>query len=265
MQSAGIRYYLTHGGQPETDAAKNPLLTKVATAGPWNVWQVQKGVVAASLTALPAVFEPALADGDWEGVSNAYFGTSTFDKFPLAQSGPDSWPRASLSQLPQPTTITAAGVTNIRTGTDRIEFDVAKVGLPVIVRASAFPGWTVEGAEGPYRATSNYLVVIPTSTTVTLVKGRTWLDWLAIVLALSGLGIIAALVVYRVLDRRSEPSTGDDEEPLIWDEDPLDDNASDTAEPGAPTGSDAADEGDNSVAEPDETLAPAGEPETRAR
>jgi hypothetical protein len=227
MQLAGIRYYLTHGGQPDEDATKDPLLTKVATAGPWTVWEVQKGVVAASLTALPAVYEPALTDAEWEAVSNAYFGIAAFETFPLAQSGPSSWPRAGRTQLPPPTTIEPAGVTNIRSSTDRIVFDVTTVGRPVIVRASAFPGWTVEGADGPYRATSNYLVVVPTSTTVTLVKGRTWIDWLAIVLALVGLGIIVAIVVHRVMDRRSATLAVDLEEQLVWDESWDDDDAAD--------------------------------------
>ena len=75
MQAMGVRYYLTQGGQPAADAAQTPLLALVAQAGPWQVWQVDKGVPAASLAALPAVFTPRLADSDWESVTNAYFTT----------------------------------------------------------------------------------------------------------------------------------------------------------------------------------------------
>ncbi len=214
MQLQGIRYYLTHGGQPATDAARTPLLTKVASGGPWEMWEVQKGVAVASLTALPAVFEPALSDADWESVSNVYFSTPSADSFPLVQTGPDSWPRATLEQLPEPIAIEPAGVTNIQVADDAIRFDVKQVGFPVIVRLSAYPGWTVEGAEGPYRATSNAMVVVPTSTTVTLVKQRTAVDWLAIVLGLAGLGLVAGLVVFRVLDRATPVH---DDEDVAWD------------------------------------------------
>jgi hypothetical protein len=76
-----------------------------------------------------------------------------------------------------------------------ITFEVQNTGVPVVVRASAFPGWTVEGADGPYRATPNYQVVVPTQNQVTLTKGRTPVDWLAIGLAVAGVGLVVLLAV----------------------------------------------------------------------
>ena len=67
-------------------------------------------------------------------------------------------------------------VSNITTGDDRISFDVDKVGVPVLVKASYFPNWQVSGAQGPYRAAPNLMVVIPTSTHVSLHYGRTPVD-----------------------------------------------------------------------------------------
>ncbi len=207
LRSMGIRYYLTHGGRPATEAKATSGLALVAEAGPWAMWEVDKGVAAASLTALPAVFAPTLSDAEWEAVSNAYFRAKTFDQVPLVQSGPPSWPRASLSALPQVTPVEPAGVRDIVLGADRVSFTVQRTGTPVIVRVSAYPGWQVTGADGPYRATANYLVVVPTEKTVTLVKARTALDWLAIASGAVGLALLVGLVV---LSRRTSRTPVED-------------------------------------------------------
>ena len=45
---------------------------------------------------------------------------------------------------------------------DSIEFDVSRTGVPVLVKTSYYPNWEVEGADGPWRATPNLMVVVPT-------------------------------------------------------------------------------------------------------
>jgi hypothetical protein len=221
MRTLGIRYYLTQGGEPAAQAAKNSLLTKVAQAGPWEVWQIDKGVPAASLPALPAVFEPRLTDADWEGVSNLYFTRDTYTDMPLAQDGRPGWPRASLDRLPDPSKVEPAGVSNIRVDQGRITFDVENVGSPVVVRVSDFPGWSVTGADGPFRATPNYLVVVPTSTTVTLSKGRTTVDWLASAAGVLGLALLVGYGLYRRLE--NDDADGDqssDGQAMVDEHDP---------------------------------------------
>ena len=221
MQAMGIRYYLTHGGQPATDAATSKLLTLIARAGTWEIWEVNKGVPVASLANLPAVFEPTLSDSDWESLSTRYFTTPSFTTVPITQSGSSSWPKASLTALPQQTGTEPAGVFDIRLNDGRVTFSVQKVGKPVVVRLSAFPGWSVVGAEGPYRATANYMVVVPTSTTVTLTKGRTTIDWIAIISALLGLGLAVGVVVFRVLQSRGGAPEGHELEDADVDSDTL--------------------------------------------
>ncbi len=237
MQALGIRYYLTQGGAPEEQAAKVELLTLVAQAGPWKVWQVDKGVPVASLPSKPAVFDPALADADWESVSNAYFTTSTYNGMPIVQDGPASWPRITLADLPDPQTVEPAGVSDIRVGQGTITFSVENVGSPVVVRVSDFPGWSVTGADGPYRATPNYLVVVPTGTTVTLTKGRTAVDWIASAAGVAGLALLVGYGLYRRLEGDDDLSaTHLDEAPGSGDEPGPDadgDADPDAAEPGA--------------------------------
>ena len=229
MQAMGIRYYLTQGGAPAEQAQSTKLLTLVAQAGPWQVWQVDTGVPVASLPYLPAVFDPRVDDVDWEAVSNAYFTTATYNEMPMVQDGLASWPRITLDSLPEPVAVTPAGVTSIRLGDGTISFDVENVGSPVIVRASAFPGWTVTGANGPYRASPDYLVVVPTSTTVTLVKGRTTVDWIAAAAGILGVALLVGYGLYRRLD--SHDAVPDEGEITAADAPMPDDEAGGVEEP----------------------------------
>ena len=136
---------------------------------------------------------------------------------PFASTGPASWKRVKVDvtywdhrwstltdivtqisgkkapiPLPRVTTpkVPAAKVRNIEATTDTISFDVDRVGIPVKVKSSYFPNWTVKGAKGPYRITPNQMVVIPTSTHVELRYERTPIDWLGDLLLLVGLAAL---------------------------------------------------------------------------
>jgi hypothetical protein len=59
-------------------------------------------------------------------------------------------------------------VTDVRQTDHSVSFRVSRPGVPVLVKASYFPNWTVHGADGPWRATPNFMVVVPTSRDVRL-------------------------------------------------------------------------------------------------
>jgi hypothetical protein len=63
----------------------------------------------------------------------------------------------------------------------------------VLVRTSYFPNWKVEGADGPWRATPNLMVVVPTSEDVRLTYGRTTVDLVSVLLTLVGLLALVSL------------------------------------------------------------------------
>jgi hypothetical protein len=86
-------------------------------------------------------------------------------------------------------------VSNIVMGDDTLNFDVDQIGVPVMVRVSAFPNWKVDGAKGPYRAAPNFMVVVPTSTHVRLHYGYTPMDLVAWLLTFIGIG--GALFLWR--------------------------------------------------------------------
>jgi hypothetical protein len=69
-------------------------------------------------------------------------------------------------------------------------FTVDKVGVPILVRVSFFPNWKVDGAEGPYRAAPNMMVVIPTDNEVRLHYSSSMIDKVAYLLTLIGIVVV---------------------------------------------------------------------------
>lgn len=60
-------------------------------------------------------------------------------------------------------------------------------GRPLWVRVSYHPNWHVQGAERVWRASPAFMLVFPTASRVRLYFGRTWPDYLGLVLTLLGL------------------------------------------------------------------------------
>ncbi len=101
---------------------------------------------------------------------------------PFVADGPSSWKRAQpgLTRLgaPKPKlpaikavpkrSLPPVTVTNVRTTDHSVSFRVSRTGVPVMVKTSYFPNWTAHGADGPWRATPNFMVVVPTSKDVSL-------------------------------------------------------------------------------------------------
>ena len=82
-------------------------------------------------------------------------------------------------------------VSDITLQPHNISFSVSQTHVPVLVRTSYFPNWTVSGAQGPYRVTPNLMVVIPTDTEVELFYSRSAVELFSMTVTLAG--IIAAI------------------------------------------------------------------------
>ena len=129
-----------------------------------------------------------------------------------------------------------AAVSDVVRRNHSISFSVDRVGAPVLVRTSYFPNWSVSGADGPYRVTPNFMVVVPTDTEVRLTYGRSLVEWLGV--ALLAAGVAAALwLQLRRKDSRpvsKQPASG---EPVL-DESALGESApvpvQDDSVPGEP-------------------------------
>jgi hypothetical protein len=86
-----------------------------------------------------------------------------------------------------PVALDPVTVSNVVVDEQSVSFEVDEIGVPVLVRVSYFPGWKVDGADGPYRVAPNFMVVVPTSNQVTLTYGRVPSDYFFYGLTLIGI------------------------------------------------------------------------------
>ncbi len=220
MQKMGIKYLMvfTKAAKDEADARSD--LQLVATTGPWKVYTVDDSPVVVPLTTQPVVVNERGGD---QRERNLELGTSWFQHpeewaaMP-ADDGPADWQRIDVqvdlsrqvgteplepgrkvdivvpADTIEPKALTPITVSNYQLDDQSLSFDVSEVGVPVLVKVSYFPNWTVEGAKGPYRVAPNFMVVIPTSTHVSMSFDSSGIDKIAYLLTFLG---IALMVFWR--------------------------------------------------------------------
>jgi len=234
LQVLGIRYLAVHSEQAKQRADSDPRLTLVATSpdvdgAPPNGWSIYE--VADTHLVEPLRYRPVVVDGfderdqrecrkrlvatgldakslhlhQWQDcIGVPWFDDPSALDRPLVAEGPTAWQRAGTSSARglAKRRLPATRVSDVRAGEDEISFHVSRVGVPVIVRESWFPNWEADGADGPYRATPNYMVVVPTRHDVTLRYGTTSAEWLGRLGTLAGLVGLGLLVWWPMRARR---------------------------------------------------------------
>jgi len=228
LQQLGIRYYLAFSPSIVAQADEHPDLVPIGTSGPWHIYEVEGAALVEGLPYEPAVVEGVQHDrSKWLDVAVERFtDIDGVDQVPRSASGPDGWQRVAPGETPELRTQPPVTVTDIRTDTDTISFRVDQPGVPVVVRASYFPNWRAEGADGPYRLAPNLMVVVPTDDEVTLQYGRTPVDLVAY--SMTGLGLVGLVLLWRrgpmTMPPLREPAPRDDRGPgsvgplFDWDE-----------------------------------------------
>lgn len=214
LQDLGVRYFLTSSTTVQQAASTDPAATLVGTSGPWvtsyngqslsttwKVYRIADSQLVVPLTDRPVVWAGVKPDqSSWLPPAVAWFNSpSRWAVVPTAD-GPADWTRVAVGD-PHPTEVAEpkTTVSDVRQSDQSISFHVDRVGVPVVVRTSYFPNWRASGADGPYRAAPNLMVVVPTSHDVTLTYGRSTADDLG---QLITVGAVAATVTLYVLDRR---------------------------------------------------------------
>jgi Phosphoglucomutase/phosphomannomutase, alpha/beta/alpha domain I len=211
LQMLGDKYFMAETPDIEAAADADSSLRLIATVGPfpvtysgstnsvqkrtWNIYEILDSAPVAPLSYQPVVMTGVSGGGQaWLTASESwYLDPSRWDVYEAA-SGPKSWARVSATATTLPRTkLPPVQVSNIHEGTESISFNVDRVGVPVVVRTSYFPNWSVSGATGVYRVTPNLMVVVPTADHVTLTYGYTTVDWIGFVLSLFGLLGVALL------------------------------------------------------------------------
>ena len=146
---------------------------------------------------------------DWAALP-AGDGPSEWQRIEAVAEGPETDSRTLARLVPVGTidqsTLPPVEVSDLQISDNSISFSVDQVGVPVLVKASYFPNWNVEGAEGPYRVAPNFMVVVPTSNQVTLTYGTSWVEYLGYALTL--LGLVLLVVLWRKGPVRYAPADG---------------------------------------------------------
>lgn len=195
LRYLGVRYYAARTEPVIAAADQQPDLRPVARAGPWRVYEVEGHEVVVPLAAEPIVF--ALDGFSWSDGAIAYTEQAPeWDARVLVESGPETWDRLRTPALPDERPMDPVRVSRVRRTDSTLSFRVDRVGRPVLVKASWFPRWRAEGADGPYRAAGNLMVVVPRARTVRLEVTRTPVDWLALASLLGGLAGAGILFVH---------------------------------------------------------------------
>jgi hypothetical protein len=260
LQMLGVSYLMVFSDQAKEMAAEQPDLELVASvpdldAAPPNGWQIYE--VESPDGGDPLVtglsYEPVVAKtnagnyeecwgkpwteptpmpelGAWECAAAPWFlDAALLDKVWTAD-GPSDWERIDIEQLADTneTRIEPTEVSDIEESPDSISFHVSETGKPVLVRASYFPNWKVEGAVGPYRVAPNFMVVVPTSNDVKLTYGLTEYEWLGRLGTLLGIVGVGLLIAWKGAERyaalrEDDPSPesgegGDDDDPDSGDD-----------------------------------------------
>ena len=207
MRMSGVRYYLAFSEQAIEQATGHPdRLELLAISGPWRIYRVVNSSLVEGLSYEPNVSSDGNAGGrSWTDPAAAWFNDPIRRHVVITGDGPQQWARVDVAEAPYiggrtftestERLLPSVSITDIRESREKISFSVDRLGVPVIVKTSYFPNWSAVGALGPYRATPNWMVVIPTDNNVELEFEATWAEYLGWVVTL--LGIVGVVVVHR--------------------------------------------------------------------
>jgi hypothetical protein len=210
MRVMGVRYYMAQSDEAKAKADARPDQLKLVaqTGSPsvaaqvarWKIYEVLDSPLVEPLRNEPVVIQ-GLSHKHWLAPAADWFDDEQALDRPLVDGGPQEWVRAGEKEArfePKKAVSKAVTVSNIETGDDTVSFDVSEPGVPVLVKTSYFPNWQVTGAKGPWRASPNLMVVVPTGTHVELHYGRTGVDWAGLLLTAFGLVALAALAGWKL-------------------------------------------------------------------
>ncbi|MCY4517260.1 MAG: glycosyltransferase [Acidimicrobiaceae bacterium] len=211
LQMSGVRYYAAFSAEATAAAQESADLQFIASAEPWSIYLVADSDVVSALPFEPAVApDVSHAGRAWTDPAAIWWNDPAAWDVPIAAAGAEHWSRVSL--LPSPGSAGGARdslprfsaaprralppvhIEDTAMGRDWLSFSVDRTGVPVLVKVSYFPNWSVSGAEGPYRVTPNWMVVVPTDSHVELRYGATaveYLAWLATLLGAVALALVA--------------------------------------------------------------------------
>jgi hypothetical protein len=208
MRVMGVNYYMAQSDEAKAKADASPGLKFITETGSptvapqvarWKIYQVLDSPLVEPLQYEPVVMQGA-AKKQWLDPSAAWFDDASALDRPLTDGGPSGWARvpAASARFAAKKPLPEVTVSNVKSGDDSVSFDVSQPGVPVLVKTSFFPNWQAKGARGPFRATPNEMIVVPTGTHVSLHYGRTPVDWAGTILTVFGLVGLVGLAGWKL-------------------------------------------------------------------
>ncbi|MCE2528787.1 MAG: hypothetical protein J4G11_02820 [Acidimicrobiia bacterium] len=222
MRLFNVSYYVAYTDRAKERADRHPDFTFVGDSSPFRIYSLPEsslvdvavnqpwvfeepgsGLVPSLVTTFTEDTEPHFVDValDW------YEDIDLVDQWIVAD-GPRDWERITpdLDGATVPiTTDSSVEVSDVVLEDHRIAFTTTGVGLPHLVKVSFFPNWTAYGAEGPWRATPAFMVVVPTGSEVELRFENTWVERVGAYLSIAG-GIVLVMWLVTAARRRSAPA-----------------------------------------------------------
>lgn len=208
LELLGVRFYLAGSDAAKEKASRHPDLRFVVEMGDpeqppkvtrWALYEVPDADLVE-----PLAYEPVVLDDvhprDWRDPSVRWFNDPALWDRGWAGDGPSEWARVHTGEAasaPLSARLPAVEVSGVEMGDDHVRFHVDRTGVPVLVKVSYFPNWQVSGADGPWRVTPNFMVVIPTDHDVALHYGRTPIDRLGVAFTMLGVVGLVALARWR--------------------------------------------------------------------
>lgn len=221
MRMLGIKYYMAFTPEAVQKADTVADLVKVGTSGPWHIYELENLQLVEALDVVPVVVNERPGDRRerWLEIGTSYFQHSNeWAALPVAD-GPDKWQRIDVAPdesrrvgeegqpgrqvdivvpadaIEKQPIEDRATVSNVQVLDEEVSFTVDKIGIPVLVKVSYFPNWTVTGAKEIYRAAPNMMVVVPTEKNVRLSYEPSALDQSSYLLTFAG--IILVVFMFR--------------------------------------------------------------------
>lgn len=189
MQMYGVTYYVAvtdsvtnEKGEiiekgAKTKAEEDGRLTLVAESPPYKIFLVPDS----ELVDIAKYEVSVLNTDDFERDSHLWYDDlELLDRW-MTTHGPSEWRRITdIAQLEGAAALPPSGeVSDVEIGRDYLKFHTTAVGVPHMIKISAFPNWKADGAEGPYRSAPSLMIVIPTEEDVHIYFQAGWVEWLS--------------------------------------------------------------------------------------
>lgn len=208
LQLLGVRYFMTFSPSIQQMASIDPNLKLIYSTGPWyldrelvtwKIYLVKHSSYVSALRYEPNVLtkleKPSAYNlTPWTTSMLSWYSNPSDFPIELVASGLNGWPHIEKPTEEKKVSIAQNKITDIKVSTESISFNSEKTGLPVLVKVSYFPNWHATGALGPYRASPNLMVVVPTSHHVVIYWGPTLYDDIGKVI--SGFALIGLILLF---------------------------------------------------------------------